>query len=207
MQGSKLFYALLGLIVLLIGSSAPVDGASALSGQEPGRAEPQKLDYSLLQSGDIILRKGRTFVSELISMGFSSEVSHCGILLKSEGQWKVLHIISGQISDHDYIRLDRVEDFINEALPGSVYHVQPVVQISRASLVKESLLQLQLQPKFDHQFDLSDETELYCSELVRLIYLKSGSQDLFHYKTIGAKRLIDMDSFWREDFFRVCQSL
>lgn len=207
MQGSKLCFVLMGLIVLLIGSSAVANGASALSGAEPARANPDLLDFSKLEAGDILLRKGRSYVSELISMGFGSQVSHCGLILQDEGKWKVLHIISGQISEQNSIRLDPIESFIQEALPGSVYQLKPVQRPSVGAIEQESRSLLLARPSFDHQFDLSDESELYCSELVRLIYLKSGSQDLFHYKTIGGKRLIDMDSFFDSKFFQLCQAL
>ena len=207
MLASKRFLVILGLIVLMVGSSAPRVGASAFFPAEPGRANPEELDFSKLETGDVILRKGRSFVSELITMGLGSEVSHCGVILQSEGNWKVLHIISGRISNDNCIRLDPLEDFISEGLPGSIYHVKPVKRPSSRLIERESLRLLQSKVSFDHDFDLGSDRELYCSELVRDIYLRSGSEDTFIYKTVGGKALIDLQSFFDKRYYSVYQKL
>jgi len=43
--------------------------------------------------------------------------------------------------------------------------------------------------------------------LVRDIYLHSGSEDIFSYKTVGGKALIDLQSFFDKRFYSVCQKL
>jgi len=186
---------LFSLILLMTGSSAPSGRASQVS--PAAFAVPiQKLDFTKLEPGDVVLRKGNTFVSSLISMAFPQDVSHCGILVWQDSLWQVIHTISGRISGQDGVRINTLEEFIAAAEAHFIIHVKPNLRVDRTALVNRSRYYLNRNVPFDHSFDLEDSSRLYCSELIRTVYLESGVPDIFSYQTIAGKRIIDLQSFF-----------
>lgn len=161
------------------------------------------LDSLLFESGDIILRQGTSFVSSFIARSFpgSHEMSHCGILVEDNGIWKVIHSISGQISELDGIRIETAQTFMQRAFKDKVILVKPKFTIDRKLITQEAWNYLILKVAFDHEFNLSDSSKLYCSELVRAVYLDAGSEDIFIYKNLAGKKLIDLTSFFDENYW------
>lgn len=161
------------------------------------------LDSLLFESGDIILRQGTSFVSSFIARSFpgSHEMSHCGILVEDNGIWKVIHSISGHISEHDGIRIETAKTFMQKAFKNKVILVKPKFNIDRKLITQQAWNYLILKAAFDHEFNLSDSSKLYCSELVRAVYLDAGSEDIFIYKKLAGKKLIDLTSFFDENYW------
>ena len=161
------------------------------------------LDTLLFESGDIILRQGTSLVSSFISKSFhdSHGISHCGILVQDKGVWKVIHSISGQISGIDGIRIERSKSFMEKALENNVILVKPNFLIDRDLIGKLAWKYLELKPLFDHEFNLKDQSKLYCSELVRAVYLEAGGEDTFIYKSFAGKQVIDFSSFFNNNFW------
>ena len=63
-------------------------------------------DKVLIQEGDIILRMGEGWLSQFICKHLHDtiRVSHCGILVKSEADWEVIHVLSKEVSDIDGVQ-------------------------------------------------------------------------------------------------------
>lgn len=156
------------------------------------------IDFLALEEGDVILRKGGNIVSGLIATAFPKGrgMSHCGVIVNDHGVWSVIHTISGSISDSDGIRISSLDEFIAKAEEGRVAHLKPSFPIERSKLSERAFYYLAQDSSFDHAFDLNDSSRLYCSELVRCVYLDCGAPDRFIYKQVGAAKLIDMASFF-----------
>lgn len=161
------------------------------------------LDTLLFESGDIILRRGTSLVSSFIARSFpgSHEMSHCGILVFDNGAWQVIHSISGRISDTDGIRIEQARSFMASALRNKVILIKPKFPIDRDLVTQFAWKYLELKPTFDHDFNLEDRDKLYCSELVRAVYLDAGGEDNFIYTSIAGKRVINLTSFFSEQYW------
>jgi hypothetical protein len=202
---NRILGALSGVIIsFLIVSSSLLGGASSFS-------EPQKqvcpVDSLLFEEGDILLRRGNSFISTMIVKAFPNGggMSHCGILFNVDGSWQVLHSISGQISDTEGIRMEPFKSFVFHAKDYDVKHIKPLFEVKRDVMKEESLKLLRQKVGFDHDFDLDNTDKMYCSELVRAVYFAGGEQDPFLYKRIAGKSLIDMASFFWIDMWQETQ--
>jgi len=128
-------------------------------------------------------------------------MSHCGILVQDDGIWKVIHSISGQISEMDGIRIEKAKSFMANALDDKVILIKPKFHIDKDLISQLAWKYLKLKPEFDHDFNLNERNKLYCSELVRAVYLDAGAEDIFIYKSIAGKKVIDITSFFSDQYW------
>ena len=125
-----------------------------------------------LQHGDIILRSGVGFWSELFreSNKLDKRFSHVGIIQKAaDGKFLVLHAEADDYSGKGTVRTESLESFVSAS---------SAIGISRLkkgdpekffqSAMKES------GKPFDWKFDKDDGSEIYCTELVDLALKHSG---------------------------------
>ncbi len=120
-----------------------------------------------IAEGDIIFQTSHSGQSRLVAMATHSPYTHCGIILKRDGQWQVLEAvepvkytpldtwISHGDSSHFYIR--RLKDKPLSA-----------AALSKIKLYGDSLLG----KHYDLLFSWKDNT-IYCSELVWKVYKKA----------------------------------
>ena len=195
----------LGLVSISILTSSAFRGRAFSFEPETQKEHIALLDSTRFAEGDILLRQGNSFISTLIVQAFPSAegMSHCGVLVRDQGMWKIIHSISGSISDSDGIRIEELPSFISKAHLGNVRHIKPAFQIEPMLLASKARYYLKQESAFDHDFDLSERKRLYCSELIRAVYLDAGAEDVFIYKTLAGKKLVDLSSFfdalyWRE---------
>jgi hypothetical protein len=161
------------------------------------------VDSTGFEEGDILLRQGNSFISTLIVKAFpeAEGMSHCGILVQERGDWKVIHSISGSISASDGIRIEGLQSFVSKAYLGNIRHVKPAFQIEPTLLGEKARYYLNQHSAFDHDFDLDTRDRLYCSELIRAVYLDAGAEDVFIYKNIAGKELVDLCSFFESRYW------
>ena len=151
-----------------------------------------------LREGDLILRRGKSLFSMLITQYFpeAREMSHVGIVIKEEGVWRVVHSISGRLDSVDGIRIEDLEKFCGDAHEGDYHFVSADFEIDRVNAASRARYYLEKETPFDHSFDLDDDEAMYCSELIRTIYLQSGAEDIFSYAELSGIRLLDLASFF-----------
>lgn len=118
-------------------------------------------DLSALREGDILFIETKSFQSKFIKLGMMSIWSHCGIAVDTpEGV---------QIMEADTtVRILPVERFIDKSV-GQKYIIKRPVQQLVAPIDKEEWLGRWYDLKFSF-----DNEEVYCSELVWLIYKSQG---------------------------------
>lgn len=142
-------------------------GACCMSGDTGCPAHGLSLEeQKLLREGDLIFRRGDGILSRFIvrQLNDTISLSHCGILVREQGQWQVIHSLSSDVSETDGVQQCSLDDFTDESIEGSLYVLR--CRLDSAGLMAAyARYYLRKQKPFDRQFDLSDTTSFFCSEL------------------------------------------
>ncbi len=138
-----------------------------------------EIDISLLENGDIIFRKGRSFVSQMVlQIDSRSPFSHVGIIMKNEDSVFVIHSVPDEDDDGiDKVKIDDLKTFLlfDRASAISVYrlnneNVQSIKNIAVNYAKEKAIAGI----PFDGGFDLSNDERLYCTELIWKAFKKGG---------------------------------
>lgn len=123
-------------------------------------------EKSLLRSGDIILRKGEGWLSEIVvrHLADTLDISHCGIVIKKDSNLLVIHSLSKEVSDTDGVQCCPLDRFTAESRKGSVIVVR-YRNDPHNYMASEALYYLQACKPFDRHFNLGDTSAFFCSEL------------------------------------------
>ena len=118
-------------------------------------------DLAALREGDIVFIETESFQSKFVKLGMLSVWSHCGIAVDTpEGV---------QIMEADtMVRILPVQKFVDRSIGGKYIIKRPAQQLSEP-INKEKWLGR----CYDLKFSFENE-EVYCSELVWLIYKEQG---------------------------------
>ena len=131
-----------------------------------------------LEEGDIVLRKGTGLTSRAVRIADGgSDFSHCGIIVDSCGRKMVVHAVPDEPDfegDVDRVKMERPEDFFStiRASKGCVLRSQ-----DRETAEKSARLAYGIYKRgtlFDDDYNDSDTTKMYCSQLVAHVYQKCG---------------------------------
>lgn len=162
-------------------------------------------EVAMLRDGDIIIRKGFGFVSNKITelLDEPYNVSHCGIVCNTTGLGgpTVIHSVSSTLSDIDGVQSCNIKRFAAESRENSIIVVRFKDTTSHPSrlIASEAQRYLDAQLPFDNSFDLTDSSEIYCTELVWKILLDKYGHDLYPYKAtsraLGFAPLVDTAHF------------
>ncbi len=151
------------LILLLI--------TSCRSGGNDYVATPPEIPISNLRSGDIAFRLGRTLESRVIAT--EGGYSHVGIIIGKDSQFQVVHIEPSR-DGIEKTKYESLEEFFhpNKASSGAVMRIK---DLDTAQLVAvENYLYSCKNISFDHDYKLSDTTQMYCTELVFRTFSEIG---------------------------------
>lgn len=163
--------------------------------------EPYRLsdgDKASLSTGDIILRRGHGMLSTFIVkyLNDSTGISHCGVIVREGDSINVIHCLSDDVSDIDGVQMCSLDDFIHESVPGSVSVVSCTADTA-GYLADGALYYLNTGKKFDREFDSSDTTKFYCSEM--LLHIMSDKMNL---KFIDSDKEFRFSLFFNPDYFK-----
>jgi len=137
------------------------------------------LPVDLFSDGDLAFRRGAGLMSRVVlAAGKGSVYSHVGILRRMDDGWYVIHAVPDEpefAGDVDRVKIEPLTRFFagDRAVRGAVMRlVGDSLAASRAAW--EALRVAERGTLFDHNYDLSDTTEMYCTELVEFAYRKVG---------------------------------
>ena len=140
------------------------------------KLDMNKIDEDKIEDFDIVLSKGQSAQSKLISLlRFSiDDYSHVGIIVKENGKIFVLHStpdgtqMNGIRYDdlHTFINLSSVCDFVVLRNKNNSFEFR---QKMRSEVDRFKTVQI----PFDYEFNNKENTKIYCSELVWLIFKDS----------------------------------
>jgi len=141
------------------------------SGVQSGTIFPQDVT---LTPGDVVFRRGSGVTSHAVLIAEKGGAySHVGIVVDSAGVPMVVHAVPYE-DDEDRVKMESPHDFFAtmRAQEGAVYRhddsdvarqaAEAAVRVYRRGVL------------FDHSYDDSDTTKMYCTELVVFAYGKTS---------------------------------
>ena len=135
------------------------------------------ISLSPVQSGDIIFRDGRGFMSSAFRKLSLTEpaYSHTGIIHRIDKKLYVYHLIGGENNPDGLMRLERIENFLNpeNALAFAVYRSD----LDNSEIDSLAGVFYNAKIKFDMDFDLATDDRMYCTEMVYKILCSVSRMD------------------------------
>lgn len=112
------------------------------------------------------MRRGEGLLSTFIvnKLNDSINISHCGIIIREGEEIDVIHCLSDKVSDVNGVQKCTIDEFTRESIRGSISVVRCMADTSGV-LANGAQYYLKVRKKFDHNFDINDTTEFFCSEL------------------------------------------
>lgn len=151
-----------------------------------GNYKLSETELNIIKDGDIILRQGQGFVSNLILKTLNEELplSHVGIIaIDTTGDFSVIHSVSSTLSDFDGVQIQNLKSFVKESVPNSVvivrYNKVDNTPETATEISKQAKIFLEQQIPFDHSFDYTDSTRFFCTELIWRVYREVFKEELF----------------------------
>ena len=145
-------------------------------------------EHIVFQQGDLVFRRGIGVKSRAVlhvdSLGI---YSHVGIVVLKDSVFQVVHITPGERErgeNVDKIKIETVSEFwrSDRAKYGAVYRLENNSFGEKAA--QEALRLLQKEILFDHDYQLNDTTEMYCTELVWYAYMQAGKDISFGKRSV-----------------------
>lgn len=132
-----------------------------------------------LEEGDLLFRKGTGVVGHIVtSVDNRGDYSHVGIVVRKDGAWQVVHAVPHEPDfkgDIDRVKIESVERFLGRYPEASFGHYRVKIASDSVAIAVANALRLSEQRvPFDHDYDLSDTSSLYCTEFVEYIYSLAG---------------------------------
>jgi hypothetical protein len=136
------------------------------------------LNYSQLQSGDLIFRKGNGILGQaLLKADSASQFSHVGIIKIVQQEVFVIHGSTGKpLGKNAFVKMESLTVFLESELASAVaiYRLKSQDHNSMIKAVNFAYQAVLDQVPFDVNFDLENADQFYCTELVWRAYLESG---------------------------------
>lgn len=152
--------------------------APAVCGCADNRAGCILPDGVELRPGDVVLRRGSGIMSRAVLMADrGGAYSHVGIVADSAGTAVVVHAVPGEPDydgDPDRVKMETAERFYGRmnASAGCVMRCADSAVAARAAVAAVRVYRRGT--LFDHDYDGSDTTRMYCCELVESAYTEAG---------------------------------
>ena len=136
---------------------------------------------SQLAEGDLLFRRGTGVAGHIVvSLDSDGEYSHVGIVVRKNGAWHVVHAVPNEPDfegDIDRVKIESVDSFLGHYPDAVIGHYRTSLPQEKINIAVDNALRLcRLQVPFDHDYDLSDTTALYCTEFVEYVYSFAGVQ-------------------------------
>jgi len=124
-----------------------------------------------INDGDIITRLGDRFWSEIIR-NISTEdkrFSHVGIIRINDEKITVIHAEGTTTAGKDFVKEETLEDFLKVAKAVGIYRLKN----HNTESISDTAMEFIGVP-FDWKFDMTDDTALYCTELLYVVFKRLG---------------------------------
>lgn len=124
-----------------------------------------------LETGDLVFRRGHGWISDVIakySQSGNLDLSHVGIIIDENKEFRVIHAISNKSEGFDGIVEQPLNDFLKHCEKNQLYiiRLKQISQNQKAQIVKCIQNWQLVNPKFDSRWNWRDSSELYCSEFI-----------------------------------------
>ena len=152
------------------------------------KKEENSFESIAFQHGDLVFREGIGTKSRAVlhvdSLGI---YSHIGIVVLQDSVFQVVHITPGERKSGenvDKIKIEPVNEFWRKdrAQHGALYRLKENSWGEKAA--EQALRLLQKGVLFDHNYQLCDTTEMYCTEFVWYSYAQAGKDISFGKRSV-----------------------
>ena len=130
--------------------------------------EAQQTDIiaSIVKEGDIICRLGDRLWSQFFSnMSLTDKrYSHIGIIHINDGIVTVINAEGGTEDGKNFVNITTLDDFLNVARTAGIYRINNTDGDKISALAMEYI-----GVPFDWEFDMNDESKIYCTELLYIV--------------------------------------
>ena len=124
----------------------------------------------LLKEGDLVLRNGNEFTSQIIK-NFSKKdrsYSHAGLVFFENGYPFVYHILTGDQNPSEKLRKDSLKIFCNSRKNFGFALYRYEIDASQVASLKKTIYDWhEKEIMFDSLFNMESNDKMYCSEMVR----------------------------------------
>lgn len=135
---------------------------------------------AVCHEGDILLRQGTGTTSHIVTAADgNTPYSHCAIVATdSSGTLVAVHAVPGEPDDNgrtDCVKAEPIREFYSEirATRGCILRYADAETAHKAAC--EAMRLAIAHTPFDHDYDCTDTTTLYCTQLVELCYARHGA--------------------------------
>lgn len=194
-------FSIIILLILFIGCTSKEDFSF-------NKETEIKISSSVLKNlkgGEIILRKGRGYLSTLIVdlLGEELSYSHAGIIIKDSNKLYIIHILSDDVSNVDGVQTCSVKEFLSDISDSSLCIVKPNVDsLSLLKIQEKAQKYLKAKVPFDHEFDMNSKDKLHCSELVHDVLYQSLNKELLPITNRFGVDIIKFSAFFNQENFQ-----
>lgn len=151
--------------------------------------------HDSFENGDIICRLGNGYFSNIFK-NFSNEekkYSHIGIIEKNNDSVYVIHCEASEFSGIGFVKREKINVFLDKINTWAVFRFSVHDSIQK-KIVQNALIYYEKKTPFDLNFDLTNDNEVYCTELVALCINKS-----FNYNIIKPNLILNNKYFYGID--------
>jgi hypothetical protein len=161
-------------------------------------------DITHLQSGDLVLRHGKGFISKLF-LQFSQtdpQYSHAGVLSIENGQAWVYHAIGGEENQGGALRKELLLNFCNPHDNFGYglfrYELSPVEKIRLVAFAKRCYLH---KLPFDTAMDLQTDNKMYCSEFIyKMLKNALPEKNIIPLSVISGRSYVAIDNLYMNPY-------
>ena len=164
-----------------------------------GRREHSLLSDVVLNAGDVVLRCGDGVTSRVVRFADGGGAySHVGIVVDSAGGMMIVHAVPDEHDfqgDVDRVKMDSPDKFFSSVRTnnGCVLRAADSVVAAKAASAAYDIYRRGV--LFDHGYDISDTTKMYCSELVEFVYRKASGYSI----TEGRRHSVNLPAIEYDD--------
>jgi hypothetical protein len=122
-----------------------------------------------------------------------------GIIRKNNGRINVIHSEGTTAIGKDFVKEEPIEDFIKIAAAIGIYRINDIEDKGRITKIAIEYLNF----LFDWQFDMHDDSRIYCTELLYVVLkrvMPSIELDTVFVKELG-KDIVPLDAISNSPYF------
>ncbi|NOG94205.1 MAG: hypothetical protein HND27_00355 [Bacteroidetes bacterium] len=165
----------------------------------------KEIDCSLFKSGDIILKKGNGMISSQIANVLNEPIpfSHCGIFIKTDTGNIIIQSVAKEINGKDGVQFTPYSEFIKDINYPHFYVVRLKNEKLHHSFIEGANEKLLEKVPFDYDFDYTDNSRIYCTELLYIILKEKCNVDVFKTKKVQKNEFLLFNSLLDNNTFEI----
>lgn len=137
------------------------------------------IDTNIFEHGDIVCRMGNGFFSNWFRNFASSEMlySHVGIIEISNDSVFVIHTEASELTGIGFVKKEEIHLFLHNIHTWGLYRIN-AENLTKQKIVSNAYDYYLKKVPFDMDFDLTNDSKVYCTELIAYSINKAFKEDI-----------------------------